>query len=167
MSDLGFISLSEGYMAATIAGSAKFRAAVGADDPTAALDRIHRDCTDETDNEFDRPRALIFDGQTGRRRRMATTRVLTNSVIFVDFEFSILSEHADDGGNLLQEHYEASYHDFKNTIGTIIEEMEALVGQGGYLFITEIECGERVLMEHAKAGQKDYWLAQFSMHWQG
>lgn len=167
MADAGFINLSEACMAATIAGTAQFRTVVGAVDATAALTSIHRNCTDENNEEFARPRALIFDGQSGTRRRMATTRVLTNAPMFVDFEFPILAEHADDAGNLLQEHFQASLADFKNSIGLIIEQMEALVGQAGYLFITEIELGSRVLMEHAKAGPADYWLAQFTMHWQG
>lgn len=139
----GGISLAEHYAAEMLAASAAFRTLVGAANAAAARQRIYFDALPPPEGDqavFSadelaryRPFAIVFTPSENsyRRVREATGTYVESGQIGIHLEANVPGNLGSDDGPLMRS--------WKNTVGQILDDLEALAYEAGYLAVNTFE----------------------------
>lgn len=167
MSD-GALSLSKGYLRATIADCTAFRTWTSAATQAAALARIYRDVLPlpATAGKFTlaeleklRPYCLIWSEQL-KDTRIATATYESLGVLTARFVWDI--------PRLIRDQPDEAVRQLEVTVGEIVEEMEALAGTAGYLNIADTDLRAAGLGDKNDYPSKGYVaICELSITWEG
>jgi len=146
----GSIALPLDLLETTIANSAEFQAWVEAANATAAKTRIYQTAVER--DGWTRPYAFITDGDSWRANKQGDPNCFVRSgSLVLGFETDVGSDDVETAARIL-----------RNKAGTVLDEMMALAGFGGYLAITDIEKLEGVVESWSEAedgaGTKEHYL---------
>ena len=148
----GFLSLSLSYLRAMLGDCETWRAivqkpdtdwdtlatliAAETADQTAALARIvpgYAEDDEEHPDFVSKPRAIIRHLDEQDLERLNSTGFGLNGMLLVTFEITVPEIYRDS--------YQQAYTDFTNKVGGIMQELQALPQQAGYLHLTSIGLG--------------------------
>jgi len=164
----GTLALAKGYLRATIADCAAFRAWLGATAQAQALARIYRDVLPPAlangkytlaELEKLRPYCLIWSERISEPR-IATATYAATGVLTARFVW--------DTPKLMRDQPDESVLQLEATVGEISEQLQALAGQAGYLNIVDTELRPAGLGAKQDYPSKGYVVvAELGVTWEG